>query len=191
MSKKREVKAAITANLKEKLGRSIITVLADYRGMNVADMTDLRRKLREAGVEFKVVKNTLTRRAAQELGIEGLDPYLEGPTAAAFSEADPVAPVKILLAAIREGKSLKLKGGVLQGKAIGEEGVKALATLPPREQLLAQVVGGIQAPLVHLVSVLSRSVHGRLQELVYVLSGNLRNLVYCLDAIRKQKEGTA
>ncbi|KYH33702.1 50S ribosomal protein L10 [Neomoorella mulderi] len=176
MNKQREAKAAVVAEIKEKLGNSIVTILADYRGMNVAEMTSLRRQLREAGVEFKVVKNTLTRRAAQELGLDALEPFLEGPTAAAFSLNDPAAPAKILSEVMRNSKTFQIKAGVLQGRVIGLDEIKALADLPSREQLLAKVVGGFQAPLAGLVN---------------VLAGNIRNLVYVLEAIRKKKEEAA
>lgn len=176
MNKQRAAKVEVTNEIKEKLGSSIVSVLADYRGLNVAEMTKLRRQLREAGVEFKVVKNTLTARAARELGLEGLEPYLEGPTAIAFSATDPVAPAKILSEVVRNSKTFQIKAGVLQGKIISPGDIKALADLPSREQLLGRVVGGFQAPLAGLVN---------------VLAGNIRNLVYALEAIRKQKEEAA
>ncbi|WP_258358919.1 50S ribosomal protein L10 [Moorella sulfitireducens (nom. illeg.)] len=176
MNKQREAKVAAVAEVKEKLGNSIVTILADYRGMNVADMTRLRRQMREAGVEFKVVKNTLTRRAARELGLEGLEPFLEGPTAAAFSLNDPAAPAKILSEVMRGSKTFQIKAGVLQGRVISPDEIKTLADLPSREQLLAKVVGGFQAPLAGLVN---------------VLAGNIRNLAYVLEAIRKKKEEAA
>ncbi|CEP69609.1 Ribosomal protein L10 [Moorella glycerini] len=176
MNKQREAKVAAVAEIKEKMGNSIVTILADYRGTNVAEMTRLRRQLREAGVEFKVVKNTLTRRAAQELGLDALEPFLEGPTAAAFSLNDPAAPAKILSEVMRNSKTFQIKAGVLQGRVIGLDEIKALADLPSREQLLAKVVGGFQAPLAGLVN---------------VLAGNIRNLAYVLEAIRKKKEEAA
>ncbi|BCV23155.1 50S ribosomal protein L10 [Moorella sp. Hama-1] len=176
MNKQRAAKVEATNEIKEKLGASIVSLLADYRGLNVAEMTKLRRQLREAGVEFKVVKNTLTARAARELGLEGLEPYLEGPTAIAFSATDPVAPAKILNEVVRNSKTFQIKAGVLQGKVISAGDIKALADLPSREQLLGRVVGGFQAPLAGLVN---------------VLAGNIRNLVYALEAIRKQKEEAA
>ncbi|OIQ59071.1 50S ribosomal protein L10 [Moorella thermoacetica] len=176
MNKQREAKVATTQEIKDKLGTSILSILADYRGLNVAEMTKLRRQLREAGVEFKVVKNTLTARAARELGLDGLEPHLQGPTAIAFSATDPVAPAKILNEVVRNSKTFQIKVGVLQGKIVGTNEIKALSDLPSREQLLAKVVGGFQAPLSGLVN---------------VLAGNMRNLVYALDAIRKQKEAAA
>ncbi|MDK2821751.1 MAG: large subunit ribosomal protein [Clostridia bacterium] len=176
MNKQREAKAQIVAELKNKLDKSIVSILTDYRGLDVAEMTKLRRKLREAGVEFKVVKNTLTKRAAHELGFEELDSYLEGPTAIAFSETDPVAPAKILNEVTRDNKTFKIKAGILEGNFIDTDKIKALADLPSREELLAKLAGGFQAPISGLVN---------------VLAGNLRNLVYVLEAIRKKKEEAA
>lgn len=176
MNKQRQAKAAVVTELKNKLEASMLAVLTDYRGLNVAEITKLRQRLQEAGVEFRVVKNTLTGRAARELGLEGLEPYLEGPTAVAFSTTDPVAPAKILSETMRSSKTFKIKAGVLEGKVIGLNDIKALADLPSREQLLARLVGGFQAPLAGLVN---------------VMSGNMRNLVYALEAIRKQKEAAA
>lgn len=171
-----QAKEPVVQEIKGKLEASKGAVLADYRGLNVAQVTELRRRLREAGVEYKVVKNTLTKLAAAELGLEGLNPYLEGPTAIAFGIEDPVAPAKILSEFAKTNKALEIKAGVLEGKVIDFNGVKALADLPSREVLLAKVLGGMQAPLYGFAN---------------VLQGNLRNLVYVLEAIRKQKAGEA
>lgn len=175
MSKQREAKAAVVHEIKGKLSQSMAFVLADYRGLNVAEITQLRRQLREAGAELKVVKNTLTRIAVRDLGLQGLDPYLEGPTAIVFTYNDPVAPAKILSGFTRTKENLKLKAGMLQGKIISPAEIRALAELPPREELLAKVVGGLQGPLYGLV---------------HVLVGPLRNLVYVLEAVREQKEAS-
>ena len=161
------------AEVKEKLSRSQAVVLGDYRGLNVKDITALRGELRKAGVEFKVVKNTLTRLAARDLGIEGLDPYLEGPTALAFGYQDPVAAAKILATFAKTHKELELKGGLLGTKAISAEGVKALADLPSREVLLGQVLGAMRAPL---------------QGLVNVWQAPIRGLAQGLEALRQQRE---
>jgi len=166
-------KQAIVAELKEKLARAKGVVLTNPRGLTVAQDTILRRRLRKAGIEYRVVKNTMTRIAAKELGLEGIEPYLEGPTALAFGFADPVAPAKALLDFARENKILEIKGGLVEGKVIGVDGVRALASLPPREVLIAQVLAGMQSPIVGLVN---------------VLEGPIRKLAYVLDAIRKQKE---
>jgi len=168
-------KQAQVAELKEKLTGSKGAVLTDYRGLNVALDTKLRRKMREAGVEYRVVKNTMTRIAAQEIGLDELVPYLEGPTAIAFSATDPVAPAKVIADFVKEHKlkTLTVKAGIVEGKVIDADGVKALANLPPREVLLAQVLAGMQAPIAGLVN---------------VLQGSIRKLVYVLDAIREQKK---
>lgn len=173
----RPEKQAAIATLKEKLSTAKGAVLVDYRGLTVAQDTKLRRKLREAGVEYRVVKNTLTNLAAKEAGIEGLEVYLEGTTALAVSATDPVAPAKILSEFQKEiGKTVKtfqIKAGVLEGKVIDANGVKALADLPSREVLLAKVAGTMQAPISGLVS---------------VMAGTIRKFVYAVDAVRQQKE---
>lgn len=168
-------KIQTVADIKEKLSTTKGAVLTNYRGLTVAQDTKLRRKLREAGVEYRVFKNTMTRIAAKEAGIEGLDPYLEGPTAIAISYTDPVAPAKIISEFVKENKlqALEVKAGLLEGKVIDASGVKALSNLPPREVLIAQVLAGFQAPIAGFVN---------------VLSGTMRNLVYALEAVRKQKE---
>jgi large subunit ribosomal protein L10 len=168
---KQEIVAEVTKSFQEAQG----VVIADYRGLNVAQVTKLRSELRQNGIEFIVVKNTLTRIAAKNAGVEGIDTYLEGPTALAFGTADPVAPAKILAKFAKDFKALEIKGGLVEGRAINFDGVKALADLPPREVLLAKVLGGMQAPMYGFAN---------------VLQGSLRNLVYVLDAVRKQKEAS-
>jgi large subunit ribosomal protein L10 len=171
----KELKQQIVSDIKTRLENSSATVLTDYRGLNVAQVTELRKRMREAGIEYKVLKNTMIRFAAHELGLEDLDPFLEGPTAVAFS-TDPVAPAKILYDFAKSNKALEVKAGVLEGKVIQAAQVKDLADLPSREELLAKVVGGMQTPLYGMAS---------------VLSGTLRSFVYALDAVRKQKEAEA
>ena len=168
-------KLQTVAGIKEKLSITKGAVLTNYRGLTVAQDTKLRRKLREAGVEYRVFKNTMTRIAAKEAGIEGLDVYLEGPTAIAMSYTDPVAPAKVISEFVKENKlqALEVKAGLVEGKVIDANGVKALSSLPPREVLISQVLAGMQAPIAGFVN---------------VLSGSLRNLVYALEAVRKQKE---
>lgn len=149
---------------------------ADYRGLTVEQDTQLRSELRKAGVEYKVVKNTLTRFAARESGLEELDTYFNGPTAMASSETDPVAPAKILCEFAKKNNKLELKVGVVEGKIIDVNGMKALAELPSREVLLARVLGGLNAPISGLVN---------------VLNGNIRGLVVALNAIAEQKANAA
>jgi large subunit ribosomal protein L10 len=168
-----ELKQPVVQEIKGKLEASKGAVLTDYRGLNVAEVTELRTKLREVGVEYKVVKNTLARIAANEIGIEGLDGYLEGPTAIAYGIEDAVAPAKVLSEFAKAHKNLEIKAGILEGKVIDLNGVKALADLPSREVLLAKLLGSMQSPLYGMAN---------------VLQGNLRNLVYVLDAVRKTKE---
>jgi len=168
---KQEIVAEVTKSFQE----AQAVVIADYRGLNVAQVTKLRSELRQNGIEFIVVKNTLTRIAAKNAGVEGIDTYLEGPTALAFGTADPVAPAKILAKFAKDFKALEIKGGLVEGKAISFDGVKALADLPPREVLLAKVLGGMQTPMYGFAN---------------VLQGSLRNFVYVLDAVRKQKEAS-
>lgn len=167
-------KEATVSEVRQKFEKAISVVLADYRGLNVLEVTELRKKLREAGVEYKVIKNTLTSLAAKDAKIEGLDQFLSGPTAIAFSYGDLVTPAKILSGFAKDHKNLSLKGGVLEGKVIGADLVKALAELPSREVLLGQVAGMLQSPM---------------RGLVNVLSGPLRGFVYAVEAIRKQKAG--
>jgi len=170
-------KAVMLEEIKEKMSQSQVTILADFRGISVAKITDLRSRLRKAGSEMKVAKNTIARIAAKEIGVEGLDRYLEGPTVFTFGIQDPVAPAKILSEFAKEVKQgVDIKAGILEGKVIDANGVKALADLPSREVLLAKVLGGMQAPLYGFAS---------------VLAANLRNLVYVLDQVRQQKEGQA
>lgn len=172
----RAEKETILQELKEKIEGSKSMILADYRGLNVGEVTKLRRRMREAGCEFKVAKNTLTALAAKQIGLEGLDTYLEGQVAIAFGKADPVAPAKVLSEFIRETKKMELKAGVLEGRVIDAKEVKALADLPPRDVLLAKVLGGMQTPLYGFAS---------------VLQGTLRGFVYALEAVRKQRAGEA
>ena len=168
----REEKTRIIEELAEKLkGNSV--VLVDYQGMNVAQSTRLRARSRESGVEFVVAKNTLARRAADAVGVEGLSEFLVGPTAMAFSE-DPVAGAKLMAEFSGEIESFELKGGLLEGgRVVDAEGVVALSRLPGREQLLAQLLGAIQAPIAGLAT---------------VLNAPLRNLAIVLNQVAEQKQ---
>ncbi|MBI3003773.1 MAG: 50S ribosomal protein L10, partial [candidate division NC10 bacterium] len=148
-------------------------VLTDFRGLSVADLTELRRQLREGQVEFRVVKNTLARRATAAVGLTSLHPLLEGPTAIAFGRGDPLAPSRLLSRAARALPHLQIKGGVLEGKVVSREEVLALAALPPRPVLLSRLVGVLQAPITRLAG---------------ALGGTLRGLVVTLDQVRGQLE---
>lgn len=133
--------------IKEKLQKAQAVIMADYRGLTVEEDTELRRKFREAGVEYKVLKNTMTSIAAKEAGIEGLEEYLAGPTSFAFGYDDPTAPARILNDFAKDHKKLELKGGLVQGEIFNLDKVKELATIPPREVLLAKLLGSFKAPM--------------------------------------------
>ena len=165
-------KAAVIEETRQALAESQGTILADYRGLTVQQLSDLRERLTKAGVTLKVVKNTLIKRAADEVGIEGLDPYLSGPTAVAYSP-DPVAAAKVLSQAARDFRKMSIKAGILDNRAISADGVKELADLPPKEVLLTMVVGAMNAPI---------------QQLAWVLSAPKANLARALDQIRQQRE---
>ena len=169
----RPEKQAVVAELKEQLSTAKGVVLTDYRGLTVAMDTKLRRQLREAGIEYKVVKNTLANIAAKELGLDELGTHFVGPTAMAISASDPVAPAKVISEFAKANKVLQVRAGLVEGKVIDAEGVKALANLPSREVLIAKMLGSMQSPISGMVN---------------VLQGNIRNLVYVLDAVRTQKE---
>ena len=178
MANIRPEKQAAVASLKEQLSTAKGVVLTGYKGLTVAQDMKLRAKFREAGVSYHVVKNTVVRIAANEIGLEGLDPVLNGTTAIAVSAEDAVAPAKVVYDFIKENKLektevLTIKLGVVEGKVINVDEVKALASLPSREVLIAKVLGSMQAPISGMVN---------------VLQGTIRNMVYVLDAIRAQKE---
>ncbi|ANE46772.1 50S ribosomal protein L10 [Paenibacillus swuensis] len=130
-----------------KLRESSCTVVADYRGLNVSQITELRKQLREAGIEFQVLKNSLTRRATAQTELTELDEHLTGPTAIAFSTGDLVAPAKILTAFAKKNDALKVKGGVVEGRVVGYDQIKALADLPSRDGLLSMLLSVLQAPV--------------------------------------------
>lgn len=166
-------KEAQVEEIQDRLSRSQGAVLAEYRGLDVKEMTALRRQMREAGVELKVLKNTLVSIAAQRAGIEGLEEYLTGPNAYAFGYDDPVSAAKVLSEFAKDHKDLLIKAGLLDGRVIDAGEVKDLADLPPQEVLLAQLLQVMQGPMSGLVN---------------VLQGTIRNLVYALEAVRQKKE---
>jgi large subunit ribosomal protein L10 len=140
-------KAQLVSEVVEKLKGSATTVVTDYRGLTVAQVTELRKQLREAGVEFKVLKNTLVRRATAIAELTELDEYLTGPTAIAFSKDDAVAPAKVISEFAKKNDALKVKAGVVEGKVVGVDQIKALADLPSREGLLSMLLSVLQAPM--------------------------------------------
>ncbi|WP_449538468.1 50S ribosomal protein L10 [Ferdinandcohnia sp. Marseille-Q9671] len=145
-----EQKKQIVTEIADKLRESKSTVVVDYRGLSVAEVTELRKQLRDAGIEFKVYKNTLTRRAAEQAELAGLNDALTGPNAIAFSNEDVVAPAKILNDFAKKHEALEIKAGVIEGNIATLEDVKALAELPSREGLLSMLLSVLQAPIRNL-----------------------------------------
>ncbi|WP_408008927.1 50S ribosomal protein L10 [Pseudalkalibacillus sp. A8] len=142
-----EQKKQLVSTIAEQLRNSKATIFVDYRGLDVAEVTELRKQLRDAGITFKVYKNTMTRRAAEEAELGGLSESLVGPTAIAFSEEEVVAPAKILNNFSKEHEALVIKTGVIEGQITSVENIKALAELPSREGLLSMLLSVLQAPM--------------------------------------------
>jgi len=140
-------KEQLVSELAGKLSESSCAIVTDYRGLNVAQVTQLRKTLREAGIEFAVLKNTMLRRATEKTELTDLDQYLSGPTAVAFSKDDVVAPAKILTEFAKKNDKLTVKGGVVEGKVVDFAQIKALADLPSREGLLSMLLSVLQAPV--------------------------------------------
>ena len=147
MSKAIETKKVQVEEIAEKFKAAASVVVVDYRGLTVSQVTELRKQLREAGVEFKVYKNTLTRRAAETAGVEAINEFLTGPNAIAFSNEDVVAPAKIINEFAKKNEALEIKAGIIEGTIASVEDVKALAELPSREGLLSMLLSVLQAPV--------------------------------------------
>lgn len=177
MPKTREQKTRELQAVRERLGRARGALLAEFTGLTVAELFELRRRFREEGVELKVVKNTLARLAGEALGLTGMAPFLKGPTMVAFGYDDPVAAARALVAAqgAHEGK-IRVKAGLVEGRMVGPDEVEALAKLPPRAELLGMVAGGFKAPLAGVVA---------------TLGGLLRGFAVAADALRRQREQAA
>jgi large subunit ribosomal protein L10 len=171
----RSEKEKVVAELAEQLRSTDTLIVADYRGLSVPAINKLRGELLEHGARFTVVKNTLTRRAAEEAGADALLALLDGPTAIAFLETDgdPVAVAKALNAAVRETRVLEVRGGILDGQQIGQADVASLATLPPTDVLRGQLVSAVSGPLMTVVG---------------LFAAPLRDLVNVIDARIKQLE---
>lgn len=157
--------------ISELLQEATLAILTDYRGLSVSDLQGLRAQLRPHGSSIRVVKNTLTVIAADRVGMSELQQHLKGPTALVTASDDPVAPAKVINDFVRTSRILQVKAGVLEGQIIAASEIERLASLPSREVLLGRVVGGVQAPLYGLVS---------------VLSGTIRSLQYVLQARQEQ-----
>ncbi len=159
--------------IKEKIEAAHSIVLVNYRGLNVADATELRKRFRESGTDYHVYKNTMMKRAFEDLGMEDVQEFLVGPSAIAFGMEDAVSPAKVANDFAKENDAIEIKAGVLDGKVISAQEVKDLAALPSREVLIAQVLGGLNAPI---------------QGFANVLNGNIRGLAVVLQAIAEKKE---
>jgi large subunit ribosomal protein L10 len=171
---KKEDKERLVADLTERLKSTETLLVADYRGLTMPQIDELRTKLLEHGARFAVVKNTLTRRAAEAAGTDTLLALLEGPTAIAFleSDGDPVAVAKALVDAARETRVLELRGGMLEGRPVEPGEIESLAKLPPADVLRAQVLGAIAAPLTGIVALFTAP----LQDLYGLLDARIEQL---------------
>lgn len=168
-------KAKTIDELSDQLSRALLVIVTDFRGLKVGDMQTFRGNLRPSGAEFHVAKNSLTRIAASNAGVSGLDTLLEGPSGLVFAFADPVQTAKAVSDFVRSSRILSVKGGLMGDKAVSAADVEAIATLPSREELQARLLG-------MLVSPMSRTLG--------VLSGPSRSLVYALNA-RSEQAGEA
>lgn len=164
MGKNLESKELVVSEVREKLEKQTSLVFVDYKGINVEDVTELRKKFREAGVDYKVYKNTLFKRATQEAGLDNLHEYLQGTVAVAFGYGDVIAPAKTLNQFVKEHPktTISVKAGLVEGKVMSAEEMKALGDLPSKEVLVSMLLGALQ--------------------------GSIRNLAYSLDQIREKKE---
>lgn len=151
-----ELKQPVIAEIAELLNGAQSAVVVDYRGLTVEQDTALRKQLREAGVSYKVYKNTMIRFAAKGTEFEALDPNLEGPTALAVSKTDATAPARILANFAKKADKLEIKGGVVEGTYYDAKGMNVIATIPSREELLGKLLGSIQSPITNFARVLSQ-----------------------------------
>ncbi|MDP9453334.1 MAG: 50S ribosomal protein L10 [Actinomycetota bacterium] len=172
MDNPRPEKVAVVAEVRDRLTASGATLLTEYRGLKVGELAELRRNVRQAGGDYRIYKNTLVRRAAQELELDGVDSLLTGPTALAFVTGDPVEVAKALRDYARANPALVIKGGVLGTSALSADQTRALAEVPPRPVLLARLAGGLAAPL---------------QQFAGLLQALPRNLAYGLSALIDQR----
>lgn len=169
----KQEKAREVENLTERLKKAQVMIFADYRGLKVSEVTELRSKLREGETQFKVVKNRLFKRVLKDSGLEVLDKYFTGPTALATSEIDPITPAKALVEFAKTHGHLELKGGYLDGKDLTPADITALSKMPSREELLARALGSLNAPATHMAG---------------VLVAVPRKLLYALNAIKDTKQ---
>jgi large subunit ribosomal protein L10 len=174
MKMSREKKNKVVEELAARLERSPNLYLTDFTGLSVKPMTELRRKLRDAGVEYAVVKNTLAVRAFESASVSGFGELLTGPTAVVFAGEKPINAAKVLAQFQKENEALTFKAGLVDGRVVDPDEIKRLATLPSRDELMGQVAGAMQAPL---------------QAFAGALSGLLNQFVGAVEALRAQRAG--
>ena len=168
-----EKKQALVQEIVEKLKNSQGTVLVDYCGLNVAEITELHNLSCENNIDYKVYKNTMVRFAGKNAGVDGHLEHLTGPNAIAFCDCDPVAAAKLINKFAKTHKALEIKAGIVEGKVIDVDGVISLAKLPPKEELVAKALGSLNAPIAGFVN---------------VLNANIRGLAIALNQIAEQKQ---
>jgi len=171
-----DAKVAVVTELRELVGQTKAAILTDYRGLSVAELTELRKKLRDVDAEYRVVKNTLFKLAAGgSMPVADMGEFLAGPTAIGFAKGDPVAVAKIILEYAQSHKAMSVKAGVMDGRILTAAQVEALSKTPPREVLLSQMLGSLQSPIAGFVG---------------TLGGIISNFVFTLQAIAdKQAPG--
>ena len=170
-------KVEVVGELRELVGKTSAAIMTDYRGLSVAELTDLRKKLRAVDGEFRVVKNTLFKLAAADLlPVDQLGEYLAGPTAIGFAKGDPVAATKVIVDFIKDHKAISLKGGVVDGVVYSAAQVDALSKIPSREVLISQMLGSLNGPISGLVG---------------TLNGILANFVFTLQAVADKQGAEA
>lgn len=159
--------------IKEAALKAKVAIVSDYRGLTVAEITDLRRRLQQENGDLTVMKNTLAKIAFKGTDFEGLDEHLKGPSAIAFGFGDQVSPAKVLTKFIKDKKKTEIRGGMLDGKVLSLEQVKDLSNLPSKEELIAKMLGSINSPA---------------SGIVYAMNGVMSSLVRAIDEVRKQKQ---
>ncbi len=174
MPKTRQQKEDIATKITDKLGRSKSVVFADYQGLTMSELSVLRDQLRDLGAEFSITKNNLLKIALKNSQMTIDEETLSGPVATLFSYEDEIAPIKVLVKALKDANKGKIKGGLMEGEFLDQYSITKLSALPSKDELRAKVVGSLGAPLYGIVG---------------VLQANLRNLVYALDQIRVAKGG--
>ncbi|MDO5021988.1 MAG: 50S ribosomal protein L10 [Eubacteriales bacterium] len=177
MSTNLELKKQEVQEIKQLFDNAESVVVVNYTGITVEEITALRVKFREAGVNYKVLKNTLVKRAVEDLNLPEFEAHLEGPSAFAFGDA--VGPAKVIAEFLKNKENagkMEVKGGIVEGRYIDAKGVEALSKLPSREELIAKMLGSMNAPVSNLVG---------------VLSATLRSVLYALNAVKDQKENNA